>query len=1307
MRNLTLLSTCSGSIPEGFEGRTITGTAFDLDNGTLYTVSEHVVVDEVNIQVWKVDGKQPLEFFSDITSPAVDAGSQVVSFAVIADTHTLCIIARCGDIAILPLDNHVPSQQFEIIGTVTPGHVLTASFSPDSSLLAIVTSPSNPTLILMDPTSFDVISSAPIITSHYGEDAPINVGWGSKATQFHGSLGKTAAQASAAPDHSTISPDDDTRPRISWRGDAQYFSVSMVQNNRRVLRVYNRQAALQSTAENVPGLEHPLAWRPSGGLIASTQRFGKVPGSSKQSEWALGKGRDARHDVIFFERNGLRHGEFYLRESPSQGNTENGPPVRCWGYRVRELAWNADSSILSIWVERETEDVVQLWTTGNYHWYLKLEIPARSDNVRRFTSVTWHPEDPVRLILSTNSSIIDTQYLSYTATSLLTAPLDTGLVAVIDGSDILLTPFRTQNVPPPMSSYRLPLAASPPIHLSFSPLPAEDSNADMMSALSASGTVTIHKVETNMSLQKGKREAIMAKEVWRGSVWAWVVGVLGEGNGVKRDVICLASVGIVGDSREVGETWPVTMPGMGGRLVQSLGNDQSSVVWQDTDGSLWEELPVLLPLKIKMTVPATSRTPTKIGSLPAFCASLLPFPSLLLSQTCTSYTIAGSHLIWTTTSLGHEAVFAPLSGLGDSLYLAGKGTGTALSQPLEKYERRRVERGARIVVAVPSSMSLVLQMPRGNLETVMPRPLVMEQVKVAVERRDYRTAFLACRKHRVDLNVLVQLDPDAFENNVDSFVEQLDDVDYINLFLSGLGRSTLSANTVCKLCDAVRIQLERRDIKKFINSILTAHVVKTPPDYESGLALLLKLRETNPNLVEDAVKYIIFLVDADRLFDTALGMYDFSLVLLVAQHSQKVSFHTDAMLITQDPREYLPFLRSLHALALPYQYFKIDDHLKRHTKALEHLSKAGPDHFGEAKSYVEKHRLHLDALNFWKGSREDYNTMLELYGDYLFERREFKPAALAFVQSLRIKKAMVAYEKALEWQELFDLVLREGITGDELSTIARRVADDLGSKQRHVDAARVFLDYADDVDEAISSFVRGSAWSEARRISTLHKRGDLLESVILPGTLEARSAIGDEIAEVRDLLNKQVGRLDELVVKKLAEPDIFYGVEDSNLENVDVMTDVSNPGTMYTRYTVANTASDRSRRTSRSKRKLDRKAGRKGTVEEEEYLLKSLTKLGARLDVILTDTRQLLPHMMMLSTEHVLEARDLQREVEALEDAMRTGIERIWTEREQASASVPSGDSVAEPSVKLTDKVPKPSLVEAPWKIGWMETSPV
>lgn len=109
------------------------------------------------------------------------------------------------------------------------------------------------------------------------------------------------------------------------------------------MRVYDHQAALQSTSESVPGLEHPLSWRPSGNLIASTQRFGFEGG---------GAGRAGRHDIVFFERNGLRHGEFELR--PDHGLV---PPVKSgalrWGYRVREVLWSSDSNVLALWIERE------------------------------------------------------------------------------------------------------------------------------------------------------------------------------------------------------------------------------------------------------------------------------------------------------------------------------------------------------------------------------------------------------------------------------------------------------------------------------------------------------------------------------------------------------------------------------------------------------------------------------------------------------------------------------------------------------------------------------------------------------------------------------------------------------------------------------------------------------------------------------------------------------------------------------------------------------------------------------------------
>ena len=68
----------------------------------------------------------------------------------------------------------------------------------------------------------------------------------------------------------------------------------------------------------------------------------------------------------------------------------------------------------------------------------------------------------------------------------------------------------------------------------------------------------------------------------------------------------------------------------------------------------------------------------------------------------------------------HEAHFVPVQPLFSALPTGEKKV---------ESEVRRVERGSRIVTAVSSNMSLLLQMPRGNLETVNPRPLVLEVVR--------------------------------------------------------------------------------------------------------------------------------------------------------------------------------------------------------------------------------------------------------------------------------------------------------------------------------------------------------------------------------------------------------------------------------------------------------------------------------------------------------------------------------------------------------------------------------------------------
>lgn len=108
-----------------------------------------------------------------------------------------------------------------------------------------------------------------------------------------------------------------------------------------------------------------------------------------------------------------------------------------------------------------------------------------------------------------------------------------------------------------------------------------------------------------------------------------------------------------------------------------------------------------------------------------------------------------------------------------------------------------------------------------------------------------------------------------------------------------------------KICDAFLTALQSR-VDTNLQNLITAHVCKSPPDMEAGLALAAGLRSMyhnsqyqiyllanqttaqNPEQAEDAIEHMCFLTDAHRLYSHALGVYDLELTLMVAQQAQMV-----------------------------------------------------------------------------------------------------------------------------------------------------------------------------------------------------------------------------------------------------------------------------------------------------------------------------------------------------------------------------------------------------------------------------------
>lgn len=96
--------------------------------------------------------------------------------------------------------------------------------------------------------------------------------------------------------------------------------------------------------------------------------------------------------------------------------------------------------------------------------------------------------------------------------------------------------------------------------------------------------------------------------------------------------------------------------------------------------------------------------------------------------------------------------------------------------------------------------------------------------------------------------------------------------------------------------------------------------------------------------------------------------------------------------MSQDPREYLPFLRKLQQLPDLRRRFEIDNYLGRFAKALRHLHAL--NEYDELKLYAIKHTLYKEALELYKYQPEQLRDMTQVYAEYLYDQSNYKEAAI-------------------------------------------------------------------------------------------------------------------------------------------------------------------------------------------------------------------------------------------------------------------------------------------------------------------------
>lgn len=1126
------------------------------------------------------------------------------------DPELVCL-SRNGAMATV-----VPSTgEAELIGAFDYG-LEAASWSPDGEVLLMVTSaadddeeePKKKSVLMTMNSQFEVMAEITI------------------------------------PDYLASHMADNLGVSVAWRPDGSLCAMSAVdaEDNVRKVRVYKRETLelhAVGRTEDASGAivknlqDSGLSWASSGcsQILAAVQRKGKKT-----------------QQVAFFESNGLRHREFALREAPTTN--------------VTSLTWNAVSDLLGITLEEEDgTHKVQLWHRCNYHWYMKQEFryPNQSIQMMKFNEekayefcVVLHGMEWREYIVRWDSST--------------TLATDVGCPAfVVDGSSLNVTLLDKALIPPPMFLKNV-IMEYPIVDITF----CRGTSKEYLLLQLSSGELFFLSLNegTDFSTSKIVPKSGSADTDWSSirSITAVVdiasgtmkaIGVIPAADG-GSETVAEMMIEIEGSGATIDILKTIVLDSRVLRIINWL-DDANGCLLEMVDGSF---------LEYEILGAEASIQPSEVEPLlepcPWLCAikdpslyavsdhgghsrmifglsarSRLYFHDIMLTDSASSFYISLQHefLCYATNSSRCFIRFLPLKEISGFDPLMGLDQ----NHLLEGYEPRAVERGARIVGILPSHPMVILQMPRGNLEGIYPRALVLRYVMLKVHQGEYGDAFIMMRKHKVDLNVLVDFDPWYFyETGIASMFRQVTNIDHLNLFLSGLqdydttqnrfpvplwlrrgnqeikDRSlfdfSTKVNKICEKARSIMLEMEssgERSQGHFLLPVLSTFAKESPHRLGEGLTMIKAraMEQQIPNSkkpplfaekAQSAIHYLAFLAEYELLFETSLGMYDFEIARAVARNSQ------------MDPKIYLPLLKRYNALPRSYAKFEVDMRLKRYENALRNLYESSKtsecldafeatenvhvpfgNTFEDCMKLVEKHKLHRLAIHLYEAEPSKIRTLLVSLGKVLLEDRNAEVALSVFLAAKpqALDEATRAAKDARDWRTYFSLIVSKNSfqDGDEnMLEQQRQVARDIAreviaqktefssisKRVLHSDAARILLDYGNDVVGAVDVLINAQNWNEAHRVAALHSRVDLIKKV-KDGAIEyARHIVDDSIDKVENFETTSKRYSEVLLLRKkniVEEGPVAEDADDngslfsaaSNMSNMSLQSGASTSST--------------------------------------------------------------------------------------------------------------------------------------------------
>lgn len=1246
----------------------------------------------------------------------IDESLEFINLEYSSMTQELYGACKSGSILRLSIE---PEFKYELMIDLSTD-LQCMKLSPDHEMIVLVTISG---IVITMVSTFQIISEVDLHAQHFGQKQFVTVGWGKKETQFHGSEGKKGAIAK--PTEINENNVDDGSYRITWREDGSLFAVGFLHSRNKVrqFKVFNREGTLLYTSEAANGLEESLSWKPSGSLIAATQIS------------------QNKHLVAFFEKNGLKHKEFSLPFKPKET-------------RVKDLFWSPDSEILTIWcqIQADCSSILQLWTENNYHWYLKQSVKFPMDN--SLVHATWSTTSCAKkLIILTCKELITCDYNWSIDHSRGRTMRDKSVVGVIDGNKSLMTGLRAGIVPPPMAHQILETSESINV-IAFAPDIKDKAiwmDSNTFFCVTASKKLIFYKylmdsflleyehigtydIKWDITLERENSFYDMHHFLW-----------LNENNILcslsmnEQSFLCVLTLNAIETQGQVILSQIHIMDGLIQHIVPSPDSDEAYIIVNNSIVKYTRETE-LVPISIELQKYTYKVEVVEVSGkhviLSLYHRNCFAVDGKQIANNVTSFFVHSEFLLLTTAQNTLVCVYLNKSDFEELMKqdLTVKPWENELSdKSFLDTNIRRLERGSKLIIAVPKDSKTVLQMPRGNLECIQPRTLSLHIIGYHLDNCDYLSAFDLMRRQRINLNLIYDHNPEKFIENANKFVNQISKVSWLSLFLSELTdedvtttiyanyyrrhrleSNNLKLNKIESICGLLRnIMEEKNSANHLIQPILISLVKdKRKQGMEAALTKIKEIQKLEDKCTEskecvsdEALKYLLYIVDVNVLFDIALGMYDFDLTMFIASKSQK------------DPKEYIPFLNDFRNLDENYMKYSIDLHLKRYESALEHIAKE-PNRFNEAVNLIHNHNLYAKALKLFEKESKEYKEVARIYGEFLLKQQYYYEAGIMFRRSGDLKEALNAYRLATSWRDVIILSIQMKLSEAEKNMIYHDLVKRLETDKQYKEAAYILMNYLGDTTEAIISLCNGRQWKDALRIAHDANNLEFIESHIKPGVYEYADHTLSQIRKNKQDFEQHKSRLATVRHNISQESAKLYSeilcdnksqVCDKNIS--DILSDTSSVvGSSSSQVSKSSTMSGKSYRSSKNRRKQERKllSLKEGSTFEDLALIQTLYQIISNTYKEQNDVHTLIQMLVHFDDDEY--AKNIQNCMEELLLTIERSKFEIWdksapsslTEMENAEVTTSTGSQGFSACYKLVEPyiVHPPIVNSSPWKMN-------